>query len=404
MARQTNGCIAVINAGSSSIKFALYDAAFHDAALYRGQIEQIGVSPHLRVVNESREPVEDRTWSDKTLDHQAAVHEVFNCARELIGRAPLLAIGHRVVHGGTYYSAPVRIDAKVINVLEALTPLAPLHQPHNLSAIVAVAEAAPHDPQVACFDTAFHRSQPKQAQMFALPRRYTDAGVRRYGFHGLSYEYVTSKLKELAPTLIGGRVVIAHLGNGASLCALHNGQSVATTMGFTAVDGLVMGTRCGAIDPGVLIYLMDAYGMDARALEKLVYRESGLLGVSGISSDMRTLRASSDPAAAEAIGLFVYWIIRETGSLCAALGGLDGFVFTGGIGENDAATRAEVGEGCRWLGLQIDQARNTGGAGSISSDQSRVSAWVIPTDEERMIARHTAAILGLNHRMEKASK
>lgn len=402
MARQANGYIAVINAGSSSIKFALYDAVFHDAALYRGQIEQIGVSPHLRVVNESREPVEDRVWSDRNLDHQAAVQEVFNCARDLIGGAPLLGIGHRVVHGGTYYSAPVRIDAKVMSALETLTPLAPLHQPHNLSAIAAVAEAAPHIPQVACFDTAFHRSQPKRAQMFALPRRYTEAGVRRYGFHGLSYEYVASKLKVLAPTLTSGRVLIAHLGNGASLCALHNGQSVATTMGFTAVDGLMMGTRCGAIDPGVLIYLMDAYGMDARALEKLIYRESGLLGVSGISSDMRTLRASSDPAAAEAIRLFVYRIVREAGSLCAALGGLDAFVFTGGIGENDAAIRAEVADGCQWLGMDIDQARNAGGAGRISSEHSRVSAWVIPTDEEWMIVRHTAAVLGLNRRMEKA--
>jgi len=402
MARQANGCIAVINAGSSSIKFALYDAAFHDAALYRGQIEQIGVSPHLRVVNESKQPVEDRVWSDRILDHHAAVHEVFNCARDLIGGRPLLAIGHRVVHGGTSYSVPVRVDTKVMDALAALTPLAPLHQPHNLSAIAAVAEAAPHIPQVACFDTAFHRSQPKQAQMFALPRRYTEAGVRRYGFHGLSYEYVVSKLKDLAPSVMGGRVVIAHLGNGASLCALHNGQSVATTMGFTAADGLVMGTRCGAIDPGVLIYLMDTYGMDARALEKLIYRESGLLGVSGVSSDMRKLRASSDPAAAEAIRLFAYRIVRETGSLCAALGGLDAFVFTGGIGENDSTTRAEVAEGCRWLGLQIDHARNAGGAGCISSEESRVSAWVIPTDEERMIARHTAALLGLNHRMEKA--
>jgi acetate kinase len=306
---------------------------------------------------------------------------------------PVAAVGHRVVHGGTKYAAPVRVDPGVIAELRALVPLAPLHQPHNLAPIEAIAEGAPSIPQVACFDTAFHRAQPALAQMFALPRRLTEAGVRRYGFHGLSYEYVAGRLGELAPELAGGRVVVAHLGNGASLCALKAGRSVATTMGFTAVDGLMMGTRCGALDPGVMLYLMDAEGLDARALEDLVYRKSGLLGVSGVSSDMRELRASEAPAAAEAIALFVYRAVREIGSLAAALGGIDAIVFTGGIGENDAAARAEILDGCRWLGVVLDAQRNATGAGRISADGSSVAAWVIATDEERMIAHHTRAAL-----------
>jgi acetate kinase len=276
-----------------------------------------------------------------------------------------------------------------------LIPLAPLHQPHNLAPIETVADAAPQIPQVACFDTAFHRGQPEIAQLFALPRELTLSGIRRYGFHGLSYEYVTSRLPEIAPELVDARIIVAHLGNGASLCAIHRGRSVATTMGFTAVDGLVMGTRCGTIDPGVLLYLMDAHRMDARAIEKLIYRDSGLLGVSGISSDMQKLRASSDLAAADAIALFVYRIIREIGSLAAALGGLDGLIFTGGIGENDAATRAQIAEGCRWLDLELDKSRNAHGAGRISAGASKIMAWVVPTDEERMIARQTRAVLGL---------
>jgi acetate kinase len=283
----------------------------------------------------------------------------------------------------------------VLAALRELIPLAPLHQPHNLGPIEAILEAAPQVPQVACFDTAFHHGQPGLAQMFALPRRFTDAGVRRYGFHGLSYEYVASHLAKVAPKLAAGRVIVAHLGNGASLCAMHAGRSIATTMGFTAVDGLVMGTRCGALDPGVMIHLIDAYGMDARALEDRVYRRSGLLGVSGVSSDMRALRASADPAAKEAIDLFVYRIVREIGSLAAALGGLDGLVFTGGIGENDAQAREDIVRSCRWLGLELDEAANRpgGAARRISRDGSAAAAWVVPTDEERMIARHTASLL-----------
>jgi acetate kinase len=285
------------------------------------------------------------------------------------------------------------IDPAVIADLDALCPLAPLHQPHNLAPIRTLAERAPHLPQVACFDTAFHRSQPDLAQEFALPRSVTEAGVRRYGFHGLSYEFIAGKLAALDPALEEQRVVVAHLGNGASLCAMQRGRSVATTMGFTALDGLMMGTRAGALDPGVLLHLMDTQGMDARALEKMLYRDSGLLGVSGISSDMRTLRGSDDPRAARAIALFVYRVVRELGSMAAALGGLDALVFTGGIGENDAATRAEISAGCAWLGLMLDQARNRLGRGRISTDQSTMSAWVVPTEEEAMIARHTAELL-----------
>jgi acetate kinase len=387
------GCVAVLNAGSSSIKFALYEAGRSELALFRGQIEQIGVSPRMRVVNARGESVMEQSWPASGFDHQAASREIIKTAVELIRGTPVLAVGHRVVHGGTKYSAPIQVDAEVMAALTTLVPLAPLHQPHNLAPIRAIAEAAPHLPQVACFDTAFHRSQTQLAQSFALPRKLTESGVRRYGFHGLSYEYVASRLKEIAPGLANSRVVIAHLGNGASLCAVHRGQSVASTMGFTAVDGLMMGTRCGSIDPGVLLYLMDEHGMDARAIEDLIYRKSGLLGVSGISSDMRALRASSEPAAAEAIALFVYRIVREIGSLTAALGGLDALVFTAGIGEHDSATRVEVAAGCSWLGLRLDEARNAKGAGRISADDSVISTWVIPTDEERMIAHHTSAVV-----------
>jgi acetate kinase len=268
-----------------------------------------------------------------------------------------------------------------------------LHQPHNLAPIEALMRVEPSLQQVACFDTAFHQVQPTLAQAFALPRELTESGIRRYGFHGLSYEYVSGKLREVAPDLAEKRVIVAHLGNGASLCALDNGRSVATTMGFTAADGLVMGTRCGSLDPGVLIYLMDERGMDARDLEDLIYKRSGLLGVSGLSSDMRTLRASDDPRAREAIDLFIYRIVREIGSLAAALGGLDGLVFTGGIGQRDAKTRQEVVAGCAWLGALLDDAANSAGQGRIDTSASSIPVWVLPTDEEQVIARHTAALL-----------
>jgi acetate kinase len=299
----------------------------------------------------------------------------------------------RGVHGGVKFSAPVLVDASILAELEALVPLAPLHQPHNVAAIKAVAKMAPVLPQVACFDTAFHRTQSKVAEAFALPRRYAEEGVRRYGFHGLSYEYIASVLPALDPRAAEGRAVVAHLGNGASMCALSGGRSVATTMSFTPLDGLVMGTRCGATDAGVLLYLIDRHGMNARSLEELLYEQSGLLGVSGISSDMRTLLASSDRRAAEALDLFVYRITRELGSLAAALGGLDALVFTGGIGENAVSIRARICRDASWLGLELDEDANARGGPCISRIDSRVSAWVIPTNEELMIALHTRRIL-----------
>jgi acetate kinase len=386
-------CIIVVNAGSSSIKFSLHTAAPPFDARWRGLIEGISTEPHLRLRDAAGATKLERHWPSDGFDHATGVRELLALGPEVMGGMRVTAVGHRVVHGGTEFAGPVLVDPNIIARLEALCPLAPLHQPHNLAPIRAIGELAPQVPQVACFDTAFHRMQPELAQSFALPQVLTEAGIRRYGFHGLSYEFIQSQLADLGPDLADGRVIVAHLGNGASLCAMHHGRSIASTMGFTALDGLVMGTRCGAIDPGVLLHLMDTHGMNARQLENLLYRESGLLGVSAISSDMRTLRASPESGAAQAIALFVYRIVREVGSMAAALGGLDALIFTGGIGENDAATRAEVSAGCAWLGLALDSARNRAGRGRISTDQSTVSAWVVPTDEEAMIARHTAAVL-----------
>ena len=387
------GCIAVLNAGSSSIKFALYDQGLAGALLFRGQVERIGQAPRLEAKDAAGKVVTERNWPEGKLDHEAATTEIIALGRELLHGRPVVAFGHRVVHGGTEFSAPALIDDKVLAKLAGLVPLAPLHQPHNLAPIRAIARVAPHLPQVACFDTAFHRSQPALAQVFALPREITAAGVRRYGFHGLSYDYIVARLKETEPELAHARLVIAHLGNGASLCAVRDGRSVASTMGFTAVDGLMMGTRSGALDPGVLLYLMQERGFDAVDIEDLLYRRSGLLGVSGLASDMRTLRQSRAPEATEAIALFIYRIVREIGSMVAALGGLDALIFTAGIGEHDAATRAEVVSGCAWLGLTLDEARNQAGGGRISSEASRVSAWVVPTDEERMISRYTSELV-----------
>jgi acetate kinase len=384
-------CIAVINAGSSSVKFAIY-ASGDVVALYRGQVEGIGTAPRLRIINSKGEVIADRTWPPDGFDHKLATHEILLSGQQLM-QGRVSGIGHRVVHGGRSYAAPTVVTRKLLDDLAKLIPLAPLHQPHNLAPIRAIIAAAPNIPQVVCFDTAFHRTQPHTAQAFGLPGSLTNEGVQRYGFHGLSYEYLVSRLREVASADADGRVIIAHLGNGASLCAIKTGRSVASTMGFTAVDGLMMGTRCGALDPGVILYLLQEHGMDAVAVEDLIYRKSGLLGVSGISSDMRTLRASDEPNAREAINLFVYRIIREVGSLVASLGGVDALVFSGGIGEHDPMTRAEVIEGCRWLGAAIDPGQNARGDGLISSAASRVAVWVIPTDEELLIARHTAAVL-----------
>jgi len=389
-----DGCIAVLNAGSSSIKFAMYEPGAAGALLLRGQVERIGQAPHLEAKDgRTGEVLADRALADPRADHEAATAEIIALRRELQGERPVSAVGHRVVHGGTEFAAPVLIDDAVLAKLAKLVPLAPLHQPHNLAPIRVIARSVPGLPQVACFDTAFHRSQAALAQAFALPRDLTAAGIRRYGFHGLSYDYIVRRLAETQPDLARSRLVIAHLGNGASLCAVRDGKSVASTMGFTALDGLMMGTRAGALDAGVLLYLMQERGMDAAAIEDLLYKRSGLLGVSGIASDMRTLRQSTAPEAAEAIALFVYRIVREIGSMAAALGGVDALVFTAGIGEHDVATRAEVIAGCGWLGVALDEARNGSGKGRISADGSRVSAWVMPTDEERMIARYTGEVV-----------
>jgi len=386
-------CIAVINAGSSSVKFALYAVSDNPDILFRGQIEGIGVSPRLSVKDAQGELLVERVWPESGFDHGSATREILEVGARLASGTQVTGIGHRVVHGGMTFNSPVRLDSDVLAALARLEPLAPLHQPHNLAPIRTIFEAAPHIPQVACFDTSFNRSQAHVAQAFALPRRFGEAGVRRYGFHGLSYEYLLSRLHDLCPDQASGRVILAHLGNGASLCAAKQGHSVASTMGFTAVDGLMMGTRCGALDPGVVLYLMREHRLDSAAIEDLIYRRSGLLGVSGLSPDMRTLRASSDPMAREAIDLFVYRIIREVGSMVAALDGIDAFVFSGGIGENDSATRADVIAGCRWMGAELDPALNTAGVGRISSAASSIPIWVIPTDEEGMIAQHTMRIL-----------
>jgi acetate kinase len=385
--------IAVFNAGSSSIKFAIFDDDDPDGILFRGQIENIGVAPRMSVDDGGGANLFEKEWQAKEIDHRSGTTIILETAIGLLGGRTIPAIGHRVVHGGTKFAAPVVIDPSIVKELEELTPLAPLHQPHNLTPIKTIAKAAPHILQVACFDTAFHQSQADLAQSYAIPRELTESGIRRYGFHGLSYEYVSRKLAQVAPDYADKRIIVAHLGNGASLCAIREGRSVASTMGFTAVDGLMMGTRCGAIDPGVVLYLMDERGMDARAIEKLIYKESGLLGVSGISSDMRTLRQSDEPGAKEAIDLFIYRIVREIGSLTAALGGLDGLVFTGGIGQRDAKTRTEVVAGCGWLGATIDEEANSAAKERIDASSSKIPIWVLPTNEEGVIARHTGALL-----------
>lgn len=388
--------ILVANAGSSSLKFEAFAAGPDGgiASIGGGQFEGLGTAPRLHAVASGR-TIAARDWGADGFDHAAAVRELGAIEGELLGGRRLAAIGHRVVHGGMRFAEPLLVDEEAIAALQALVTLAPLHQPHNLAPIRAYRAARPGVPQVACFDTAFHRAQPAIAQSFALPGRFAQDGVRRYGFHGLSYEYIARRLPELDAALADARVVVAHLGNGASLCAMRGGRSVASTMGFTALDGLVMGTRCGSLDPGVVLHLMDRYAMGPREIEALLYRQSGLLGVSGISSDMRVLRASPDPRAREAIDLFVYRAVREIGSLAAALGGLDALVFTAGIGENDAATRREIAAACAWLGVRIDEAANAAGGPRLSPPGAAVSAWAVETDEERMIALHTVAALRL---------
>jgi len=388
--------IAVLNAGSSSIKFSLFALRGDGLDLTdRGQIEGIYTAPHFIAKDAAGGLRSENSWGEGVeLGHAGALEHLMTFLRDRLAGARLIGVGHRVVHGGLDHTQPVRLDAAVLETLGKYIPLAPLHQPHNLAPIRLLLERAPQLPQVACFDTSFHRSNPELAQMFALPHALHEQGVRRYGFHGLSYEFVASVLPGHDAQAASGRSVVLHLGNGASMCAIRAGRSVASTMGFTAVDGLPMGTRCGALDPGVLLYLMDQHGMNARQLEKLIYNESGLLGVSGLSSDMRTLLSSDAPGAKLAVDLYLYRIARELGSLAAALGGLDAIVFTAGIGENAAVLRERVCRDAAWLGVELAAAANAAGGPRISTPGSRVSAWVIPTNEELMIARHTRAVLG----------
>lgn len=392
MARQA---IVVLNAGSSSVKFSVFFKSHGTLELrIRGQIEAIFSAPRFVARDASGNRVSEKSWPDGTqLGHEGALGHLFEFLRGRADGVTLIGVGHRVVHGGLEYTHPVRVDASVLGALDRYVPLAPLHQPHNLAAIRAVLHRLPDVSQVACFDTAFHRTNPEIAQMFALPYALHEAGVRRYGFHGLSYEYIASVLPGIDARAAHGRTVVLHLGNGASMCALQDGRSVASTMGFTAVDGLPMGTRTGNLDPGVVLYLMDERGMNARAVEKLLYQQSGLLGVSGVASDMRTLLASPEPRAKLAVDLYVYRIGRELGSLAAALGGLDAIVFTAGVGENSAEIRARVCRAAAWLGVDLDTAANQGGGPRISTEASPVAAWTIPTNEELMIARHTERLL-----------
>jgi acetate kinase len=389
--------IVVLNAGSSSIKFSLFLARGADLELdVRGQIEGIYTAPHFVAKGRDGATKSEKSWGEGTkLGHDASLRHLMDFLRQELADDRLVGVGHRVVHGALDFREPVRMDAGVLAKLEKLVPLAPLHQPHNLAPIRVLLGAAPELPQVACFDTSFHRTNPDIAQRFAIPSELHDAGVRRYGFHGLSYEYIASVLPQHDAAAAAGRTIVLHLGNGASMCAIEGGKSVASTMGFTAVDGLPMGTRTGALDPGVILYLMDERKLDARAIEKLIYSQSGLLGVSGISSDMRTLLASDDPRAKLAIDLYCYRIRREMGSLAAALGGLDTLVFTAGIGENSAAIRERVCRDAAWLGAALDPAANAKGGPRINAAGSRVAAWAIPTNEELMIARHTRRVLGV---------
>ncbi len=398
--------IVTINCGSSSIKFTLFPAGGGLQAstiLCKGQIDGLGDEPRFVAFDAAGNQFADEQL-EAGASHQDALEVLRRSLEHRFGDRRLVAAGHRVVHGGTKYNVPVIVDERVIADLEELVPLAPLHEPHNLAAIKAIAKLEPTLPQVACFDTAFHCTQPPVATAFAIPRQLTEAGIRRYGFHGLSYDYIASVLPNYAGPSANGKVVVAHLGQGASMCAMEGRRSVATTMGFTAVDGLPMGRRCGALDPGVVLYLIGQKGMSVAAVTDLLYNHSGLLGVSGISGDLRKLQASNDPHAAEAIELFVYRITRELGSLVAALGGLDVLVFTGGIGEHSAAIREQVCKAASWLGIELNPSANTAGGPCITTTNSRVSAWVIPTDEDLMIARHAVKLLAANGRFSPSMK
>jgi acetate kinase len=387
----------VFNAGSSSLKFCVYQRSeageWHIES--RGQIEGIGTAPRLSIKDGRGGILAYQTLDDRVCDVHAALDSLAAWLRSRYTDAHILGIGHRVVHGGARFTGPTVITPQVLDELRTLIPLAPLHQPYNLAAIEAVFEKLPGVPQVACFDTSFHRGQPAVADVIPLPRELCRSGIQRYGFHGLSYEYIASVLPQAAPEIVAGRVIVAHLGSGASLCALKNGKSMDSTLGFTALDGLCMGTRPGSVDPGVILYLFQSLGLSAKEVETILYKKSGLLGISGISNDMRDLLDSSEPSAQLALDYFVYRVAKEIGALSAVLHGLDGLVFTAGIGENSPEIRRRICEASAWLGIDVDSKANAGNGPRISGTKSRISAWVIPTNEELMIARHTGMSLGL---------
>jgi acetate kinase len=386
--------ILVVNAGSSSIKFQLFalEAVDQLKQLLKGQIDGIGVHPRLIAKGTDGQPIEEAWPAQEVASVPHALDQLVTFLRARLGKLPT-AIGHRVVHGGPDYAEPVVIDDAVLARLDRFSPLAPLHQPNNLAPIRAVRERQPQLLQVACFDTAFHRGHPEVADRYALPEQLYAEGVRRYGFHGLSYEYMANRLPAVAPDIARGRVVVAHLGSGSSMCAISAGKSVECTLGFTALDGLPMGTRPGQLDPGIVLYLMREKGMSAKEIERFLYNECGLKGLSGISNDVRELLASKDPRAKLALEHFIYRISLYAGMLTAAMGGIDGFVFTAGIGENAPAIREAVAKRLGWLGLDFDPEANIRGGMLISRKSSRVACYVIPTNEELMIARHTLAVL-----------
>ena len=388
--------VLVLNAGSSSVKFAVYgrDAnGWRDEV--RGQVEGIGTAPKFSAKDAAGQTLVDEKLGVEVGDARAALGELAAWLRKQFPNAKLVGVGHRVVHGGSRHVAPALVTDEVLADLRALIPLAPLHQPHNLAAIDVLRERQPGVPQVACFDTSFHRGQSAVAELVPLPKRIRDQGVQRYGFHGLSYEYIASTLPQAAPEVADGRVIVAHLGSGASLCALKKRKSVECSFGFTALDGLCMGTRPGALDPGVVLHLFQTLKMSAKEVEAMLYKESGLLGISGVSNDMRELQASKEPAARLAIDYFVYQAAKEIGAIAAVLGGVDALVFTAGIGERSAEIRKQICAASAWLGIDLDNGANAKNGPRISAARSRVSAWVVPTNEELMIARHTASVLGI---------
>jgi len=388
----------VVNAGSSSLKFCVYRRPAESAwrLEVRGQIDGIGTSPRLKAADGVGASVADEKLDTSIRDGRAALGVLAGWLRARYGGSRVLGVGHRVVHGGATYAGPTIVTPAVLEDLRALVPLAPLHQPYNLAAIEAVRDTLPDVPQVACFDTSFHRGQPAVAELVPLPKAIRDAGVQRYGFHGLSYEYIASALPSVAPEIADGRVIVAHLGSGASLCAMKARKSMDSTLGFTALDGLCMGTRPGSIDPGVILHLFQTMGRSATEVETLLYKQSGLIGISGISNDMRDLVGNADPAARLAVDYFVYQAAKHVGALAAALGGVDALVFTAGIGEHSAEIRRRICEASSWLGVELDSSANAGHGPRISTAGSRVSAWVVPTNEELMIARHTGELLGIS--------